>query len=233
MDLIPRVFLLTSVIMVSIWGIFLFNLDDSVFGLIKSKDNIELESSKIINDFENNKKLQEIGIAGIIDRQDEPENEVPKLTEINFQDYKEDEIIDEQNDQLKILEKEKFYLKSSGKKIQLKDFTNVELNAVLLPIKGTKLTNFDLIEAELIVGKNTYNFNKGSATIQKDEFELNIISDIENEIFFSITGKINFKITENVYSGKVVFKDEQFYIYKPENKQFTLPDHTMTISSIP
>lgn len=230
-----KLFLIGSAIFLVFWGVLIFNLDEKVFGLIQSNNNIQLESSKIPDDIKHDLKLQENGFAGTIKTKDLSQNTNSPIIEDIVQQEKKESIKDKNIDGASILEKEKFYLKGSGQALMKakNSYTPVEINAVLLPIQGTKFSNFDLVDAKIKVGENFYNFNRGTAAIQKTTFTLNLIPDVENSIFFSIIGSIDFKIKDNIYNGKVIFDDEPFYIYESGNGQFLLSDYTVTISSFP
>lgn len=230
MNRIPKFFVLTLVIVVVLWGMFLFNLNDKVYGLMKSK---EMESPKISNYPTSNLDFQEKVIVEKIENKNLPKIVNTVALENKIQPEL-DEIGKEANN-ISILEKQKFYLTGFGEtKTKSKSVSvPVKISVTLLPVKETKLANFDLIDAQVIIDEKSYSFNKGTAQIQKDSFTLNIISDTENSIFFSINGPIDFKIKDSDYKGDVIFDNEQFYIYEPEYRQFRLMDYATTITSIP
>ncbi len=205
---------------------FLFNLGDKVFALIEPKNNFEHTSSKISDDINTNLKFEEnedgkkIETTQIIVKKDQDEKNVSK---------------DEQSDKFSTLEKEKFYLNGYGEAWMksTRSFIPAKIYVELLPIKETKLTEFEVIDAKITVGENSLNFNKGTAQIEKKQFTLNIISEVEQSIFFQITGETNIKIKDDTYNGKIIFEDQKFYLYEIGTSQFQLFDYEVTISSIP
>jgi hypothetical protein len=201
---------------------FLFNLDDKVFASIAQEQTNNFESSKIkeqlTTDLEASKSVLQVqknnnGVK--IEEKLPAKSTNPETIEYLTQKEKELKIGEELQDSTVILEKEKFHLEGTGDAwVKSKSSTiPIKINAQLIPAKGTNLQKFGLDDCEIIIGENIYNFNKGTVEIDKSKLTLTIIPNIENSIFFSMSGSFDFKIKNFNYSGKVVFEDESFYIY--------------------
>ena len=218
--------------------IFLFNLDDKVFGSLTQDKINNLESSTMNESLLNEAQILKTEYAQQNDLETKEDDSKTKTKTLNPEileiEYKEkDLILDTQLiDETLPLENKKFHLVGTGEAWESKSSIKpLKINATLKPVKGTNLSTFDLIDCEIKIGQNTYNFNKGSVEIKKSKLTFTIIPEVENSIFFSMTGSLNSKITNSNYKGKIVFNDEPFYIYSPEKKLFHMSYETTFYSS--
>ena len=214
------VFLIIAGIFVG--GIFFFNLDDKVFGIINFDEKNEIQIQETIEEniipiyFESNDA--ELEIQNTPTKVMMPEQN--QVTNNEFYSKKLDEYKKQKEQKLK--EKESTTIKASGKNLHYlegsggswqnaKHLTNpVKMHLVFKPIDEYN-EKFELIEGNLVIGNSNYNFKNGHLDLSGFKINLVLGHSKSTSPYAEISGSIE-PFIDGSSNASIVIQDQLFFV---------------------
>lgn len=235
-----KIFILSSVLVLTLWGMFLFSFDDH---LVNASKAILLEKSEIRADIPNTREITEISfettsniseiankeldhtLAEKIDSKQITKNESNlKLVEYKNQKIESKKAQSELESKLLKFEKEEFQLKGIGKAWEAAPHIGkqAQINLILHPVKGKALTEFEIIQGKIIIGDSTFNFKNGSVELRNSGIYVNILSKGSNFAFGNMKGSFDSPIIDTNYKIHGKLENQLFYLNSADRSPFHL-----------
>lgn len=239
-----KLFILASVLVLVVWGIFLFSLDTH---LVNASKSILLEKSEIRDEILNTREITEISFditknleqpnidinsglelfekqveTGQITRNDSEPN--LKLIEYKNQKMEAKKEKNELESKLLRFEKEEFLLKGNGKAWEGAPHIGkqAQINLKLQPVKGKALTEFEITQGKIIIGDATFNFEKGTVEIRDSEIFVNILAKGSGFPFGIMKGTFYPPNIDSHYKTHAKFENQLFYLNSADRSPFHL-----------
>ncbi len=235
-----KIFILSSVLVLTLWGMFLFSFDDHLVNaskailLEKSETRVDIPNTIEITEksFETtnilettNNELDLLLAEKKVDSKQITKNESDlKLIEYKNQKIEAKKAQIELESKLLKFEKEEFQLKGIGKAWEAAPHIGkqAQINLILHPIKGKALTEFEIIQGKIIIGDSTFNFKNGSVELRDSEIYVNILSKGSNYAFGNLKGSLDSPIIDNNYKIHGQLENQLFYLNSADRSPFHL-----------
>lgn len=240
-----KIFILVSVLVLGMWGMFLFSLD---IHLVNASKVIFLDKSEARVEIPNNIEITEISFDTPSKNLEQTNNDMNSSLEFNEKKVDTGQIIrDETESNLKLIEyknqkidakkaqseleskllqfeKKEFQLKGIGKAWEAAPHIGkqAQINLTLYPIKGKGLTEFEITQGKIIIGDSTFNFKNGAVELRDSEIYVNILSKGNSYAFGTMKGSSDSPIIDTNYKIHAKFENQLFYLNSADRSPFHL-----------